>query len=65
MISGDRKAYLIAVEKYRENVIKEKKDNVKNIKSRVEKPFTTLSRGLDFGKPKKIKKSFKSEGLRF
>lgn len=32
--------------------------------SDVEKPFKATSKGLDFGKPKKVKKSFNSEGLR-
>ena len=31
----------------------------------VGKTFSSLGKGLDFGKGKKIKKSYKSEGLRF
>ena len=32
---------------------------------KVEKPFNVVSKGLDFGKPKKIKKSYSSGGLKF
>ena len=32
---------------------------------KVEKPFKNISQGLDFGKPKKVKKSYSSGGMRF
>ena len=33
-------------------------------KSKIEKPIKTFASGLNFGKRKKVKKSFKSEGLK-